>query len=266
MTELFFHKMPPCSVCNKEFQQVTLDKHGGICGRCVKKVEKDDSIVIVHDSDTPPKHAGKANISAALRSSVWRTYASAGSLQSHCRVCAKIIDFNDFHCGHVIAEANGGKTELDNLRPICPHCNLSMGTIHMTEFIEKNGFFQVPNEPSALSDQKWQDSNIESALQLWFTSRDTFFVMFSRMTIDTTDNYRLWLHYLARCWRLFQADKAIMLPTHIRVYMEIIGTSGANLTPRRFFIAADHELSKFRKLTETEDLTRARLLGLDKFN
>ncbi len=31
----------PCSECHREFTQVTLKKHGGMCGRCAKKVDKD---------------------------------------------------------------------------------------------------------------------------------------------------------------------------------------------------------------------------------
>jgi 5-methylcytosine-specific restriction endonuclease McrA len=43
----------------------------------------------------------------------------------------------DFHCGHIVAEANGGETNLSNLKPICKNCNLSMGTINMNKFMEQ---------------------------------------------------------------------------------------------------------------------------------
>ena len=42
---------------------------------------------------------------------------------------------NDFHTGHYISEANGGEVKLDNLRPICKGCNLSMGTTNMEDFM-----------------------------------------------------------------------------------------------------------------------------------
>ena len=42
-----------------------------------------------------------------------------------------------FHCGHVIPECKGGKTNLSNLKPICQTCNLSMGTKNMDEFMKK---------------------------------------------------------------------------------------------------------------------------------
>jgi len=41
-----------------------------------------------------------------------------------------------FHCGHVIAEKNGGSIEIANLRPICQSCNSSMGTTNMDVFVK----------------------------------------------------------------------------------------------------------------------------------
>jgi hypothetical protein len=52
-----------------------------------------------------------------------------------CTCCEKTPIKNiEFHCGHVIAEANGGTMQIDNLRPICAGCNLSMGTQDMNDF------------------------------------------------------------------------------------------------------------------------------------
>lgn len=43
-----------------------------------------------------------------------------------------------FECGHVVAEALGGQSTIENLRPICKDCNLSMGTKNLFEFKEKH--------------------------------------------------------------------------------------------------------------------------------
>ena len=43
----------------------------------------------------------------------------------------------NFHAGHILAEANGGKTTLDNLIPLCALCNTSMGTYNVFDFITK---------------------------------------------------------------------------------------------------------------------------------
>ena len=40
----------------------------------------------------------------------------------------------NFICGHVVSEFNGGKITIENLRPICVSCNLSMGTMDMNKF------------------------------------------------------------------------------------------------------------------------------------
>ena len=50
------------------------------------------------------------------------------------------IKMNSFHCGHVLAVVNGGKTSVDNLRPICAACNLSMGTENLEDFKTRCGF------------------------------------------------------------------------------------------------------------------------------
>ena len=44
-----------------------------------------------------------------------------------------------FHCGHVISEFNGGNATIDNLRPICPSCNSSMGRTNMDIFMMRHG-------------------------------------------------------------------------------------------------------------------------------
>ena len=46
---------------------------------------------------------------------------------------------NSFHCGHVISEADGGPTTVDNLRPVCATCNLSMRTQNMEKFKGQHG-------------------------------------------------------------------------------------------------------------------------------
>jgi ribosomal protein S27E len=49
-------------------------------------------------------------------------------------MCCKSTDISQmsFHCGHIIAEAKGGKTIVSNLKPIC---NSSMGTTNMKDFM-----------------------------------------------------------------------------------------------------------------------------------
>jgi len=77
----------------------------------------------------------KKNIPKSLRMDVWNTYIGIEKGIYKCLCCnSKDISQMSFHCGHIIAEAKGGKTNLSNLRPICKDCNLSMKTTDMNEF------------------------------------------------------------------------------------------------------------------------------------
>ena len=62
-------------------------------------------------------------------------------ISSKCLCCNNVdITQHNFHCGHIIAESNGGTYQMDNLLPICNVCNSSMGSINMNEFKKMYGF------------------------------------------------------------------------------------------------------------------------------
>ena len=71
----------------------------------------------------------KASIPKALREQVWIQYAGK-QFERKCLVpwCKNRMTVFDFHVGHDIPEYKGGTTEIENLRPICVRCNLSMGS------------------------------------------------------------------------------------------------------------------------------------------
>jgi len=80
-----------------------------------------------------------------IRVAVWNKYIGDTIGKTKCPIC-NILDITqfDFHCGHVIAQANGGNTVIENLRPICYTCNLSMKTTNMREFALKNFRRDIP--------------------------------------------------------------------------------------------------------------------------
>ncbi len=79
----------------------------------------------------------KESIPQALKQKVWNTYIGNRS-NSLCPICETyMISEQSFHCGHVLAEHNGGTLDIRNLRAICGHCNVSMGTMHMKEYSDK---------------------------------------------------------------------------------------------------------------------------------
>lgn len=70
----------------------------------------------------------KKNIPKALREQVWIKY-NGKRFNKKCYVkwCKNDINCFNFDCGHDVPESKGGKTVIENLKPICRNCNLSMG-------------------------------------------------------------------------------------------------------------------------------------------
>ena len=44
------------------------------------------------------------------------------------------IEYDSFECGHIQSVFYGGKTNYNNLEPICSICNGSMGIMNLNEF------------------------------------------------------------------------------------------------------------------------------------
>jgi hypothetical protein len=99
------------------------------------ETESDDESAI---SDTKPLHVRRKKIPKHIRTLVWNEHIGSSVSENLCCCCKKEkIDLRNFHCGHVIAEANGGDLTIPNLRPICPPCNSAMGTRSMNEFMKE---------------------------------------------------------------------------------------------------------------------------------
>jgi hypothetical protein len=80
----------------------------------------------------------KKTIPKALKKQVWDTWVGSSVGETNCLCCGhEKVRQIEFHCGHIMAEVNGGKTNVENLRPICAQCNLSMGSMNMIEFKKK---------------------------------------------------------------------------------------------------------------------------------
>jgi hypothetical protein len=94
---------------------------------------------VYKDQTQQPTKKKKRTISHALRVSCWNTYIGEEVGRTTCLCCkSNYITQLNFQCGHVVAEANGGSINIDNLRPICSICNSSMGTINMQEYALNN--------------------------------------------------------------------------------------------------------------------------------
>jgi HNH endonuclease len=90
-------------------------------------------------SITPPKKKQppkprKEKIPKRIRDLVWKTKGS-----KICKICEQSeMDFDCFHCAHIVAEKHGGRCTPENLVPICFQCNLSMSDCNLIEWCIKH--------------------------------------------------------------------------------------------------------------------------------
>ena len=96
------------------------------------EIKTEEKLPIKEVKKTPSK---KKSIPKHVKTLCWNKYIGENVNSYPCTCCnVTTIKITDFHCGHVKSESDGGETRIDNLRPICSNCNLSMGTMHMEEY------------------------------------------------------------------------------------------------------------------------------------
>ena len=139
-----------CPKCNKIFTSSTFK----YCYECNTKNKDDKPCDFVDDKNDDSKSDDdldkyhpyiKEKIPKCVRNSVWRLYFK-NKITGLCQ-CCKIekISYASFHSGHIKSERCQGTTSLDNLKPVCQMCNLSMGTMDMNDFIKKyNMHYKLP--------------------------------------------------------------------------------------------------------------------------
>jgi len=92
----------------------------------------------------------KKSVPKVVKDLSWNKWVGEDVAKTKCLCCGvNEIKMSSFHCGHVISLASGGKTTVDNLRPICAACNLSMGTENLNDFKIKCGFNSTPPLPAS---------------------------------------------------------------------------------------------------------------------
>lgn len=88
-----------------------------------------------------PEVVKKKSIPKVVKDLAWNKWVGEDVARTKCMCCGvNEIKMSSFHCGHVLAEANGGSMTVDNLRPICAACNLSMKTENLDDFKKRCGF------------------------------------------------------------------------------------------------------------------------------
>jgi len=104
-----------------------------------QQVEPNETIVQTNQT--------KKSIPIIVKRLVWNKYIGEDIGKSKCYCCKlSYITQLSFHCGHVVAEKNGGDINVDNLRPICQSCNSSMGINNMDSYITKYSLHKSNND------------------------------------------------------------------------------------------------------------------------
>lgn len=91
-----------------------------------------------------PAKSSREKIPQSIRYQVWDKYISPKKIEGKCYCCGLAINNRDFEVGHNKAVAKGGKNHISNLRPVCKHCNRSMGTQSIEQY--KRKYYGKPTE------------------------------------------------------------------------------------------------------------------------
>ena len=103
----------------------------------------------------------KKTIPKILKDLTWAKWIGDHIAKTKCLCCGvNDIKMNSFHCGHVIAEADGGPTTVENLRPICATCNLSMRTQNMVKFKEQHALGLEQGAAISINEHRIQASTM----------------------------------------------------------------------------------------------------------
>lgn len=84
------------------------------------------------------KKKRKKKIPVQIRANVWNEWIG-NSTTGLCFSCrnSKLDNMKNWECGHIISEKDGGDLSINNLRPLCPSCNRSMGARNMKDYVKE---------------------------------------------------------------------------------------------------------------------------------
>ena len=117
--------------CNKKYKNKTKGfKKYNHKVKGYKKLNKQKIKQIINISKpiTTNEHYLKEHIPKRVRELVWTTYnGKVFSCNCYVTWCDNKLNVFNFQVGHDLPESKGGTLDIDNLKPICSSCNLSMG-------------------------------------------------------------------------------------------------------------------------------------------
>lgn len=102
----------------------------------IPSINKQLKIKIKNPYKSKPVYC-KKYIGIALKEKIWlKQFGTQYEVKCPCCNIRVITPFG-FSAGHKLAESKGGETNVDNLIPICSHCNSRMGVKHIDSFIKE---------------------------------------------------------------------------------------------------------------------------------
>lgn len=114
--------------------------------------QEQEKYIFKKEKDKEQKeYKNKKNIPKAIRQQVWLKYIGK-KFEDKCSIiwCQNIISVFNFHAGHNIPESKGGSIDINNLKPICSNCNLSMSDKYTIDEWNKLGLKQNKEKENKL--------------------------------------------------------------------------------------------------------------------
>ena len=78
--------------------------------------------------------AHRTSLTKAVIRFIWNRHIGKENREGPCAVCGNHIKIEHMHVAHNISIANRGTNHVDNLRPCCATCNLSVGVRNLDDF------------------------------------------------------------------------------------------------------------------------------------
>ena len=111
----------------------------------VKKKKKNYRKKVTKQNEKRNKRYKKATIPKAVREQCWlKVFGESFKQKCYIDWCDNDITVFDFHVGHDKPESEGGTLNIDNLKPICARCNLSMSNNYTIK--QWNNFNKQPKK------------------------------------------------------------------------------------------------------------------------
>ena len=100
----------------------------------------------------------KQTIPKAVREQCWlKTIGKKYESKCYIPWCNNIMNVFDFHVGHDVPESKGGTLDINNLKPICSRCNLSMGDKFTIEEWDNLFLEEGSNKPHKLRKKRFKN-------------------------------------------------------------------------------------------------------------